>query len=247
MAYRIHAIDFAHIACSEAVLFKDGSPGTRREIGCFAYLLSRDDTHLLIDTGAADMDAINATVRAGGCWQRNDTLEAALERFGLSPADIGGVIVTHAHYDHISNLPSLTNARIYLHQKEAAVLFDGTHAHYAQLGDVRRFLQARQQDGFVVETTDCLSIGDDILIQHTGGHTPGSQMVFADTDMGDCLLTGDAVFLLENVERDIPIGLTADRAQSANALRICREFKGRILTGHDIRVMDYFKGGTVHV
>lgn len=247
MAYRIRMIDFAHIACSEAVLLEGGSPEVRRDIGCFAYLLSQGENHLLVDTGVFDMDAINATVRAGGSWLRTDTLEAALAREGLSPADIGAVIITHAHYDHISNLPALTGARIYLHQKELASLLEDTGSHYEQLNDVRRFVQVQQQAGLVTETADCLAIGGDILIQHVGGHTHGSQMVFVSTDIGDCLFTGDAVFLRDNLERNVPIGLTTDREQSLDALRICREFKGRILTGHDIRVMDYFKGGTTDV
>ena len=242
MAYRISAINFAQINASESILFRGGVAGKSRTIGCFAYLLSDGGRAILVDTGVADIDVINTTVRGGGQWQRIDTLEDGLARHGFKPDDITAVIVTHAHYDHISNLPKCRNARIYINQKALDTLFD-KKAYGCQLDDVRRFVRRQQEEGTVVPVADSLAIDEDILIRHVSGHTRGSQMVFANTHMGPCLISGDAVFLLENVSAHRPIGLTEDMAQSQNAVEICRHFDGIILTGHDLKTTDILKAG----
>ncbi len=240
MAYSINIIDFAHINASEAILFADGNRENRREIGCFGWLISCNDSHVLIDTGVDRIDVINTTVKKGGQWRRIDTFEEGLNRHGITPMDIRAVIITHAHYDHISNIPKCKKAHIYIHKKEIEKLFDEKNEQYIQLEEVRNFIQYSQKIGRVSIIQDCLSFNNDLIIQHVGGHTTGSQMVFIKTVIGHCLITGDAVFLLENIQKNIPIGLTEDFKQSKNALRICHQFDGKIMTGHDLKVLDYF-------
>lgn len=65
-------------------IFASGSTGN-------CALVSAGDTHILVDAG------ISAR-RIGD----------SLARWGLSPADLTAVVVTHAHRDHIAGLPTLT-------------------------------------------------------------------------------------------------------------------------------------------
>jgi len=240
MSYYIDIIDFAHIDVSEAIMFQGASREKRREIGCFAWLIYRNDFYILIDTGVDSIDAINETVKKGGQWQRINTLEEGLNRHGITPMDINAVILTHAHYDHISNLPKCKKAHIYIHQKEIETLFDEHSDQYSQLEKVRKFLQYSLSIGKVTTISDSFSYNQDIFIQHVGGHTKGSQMIFVKTKIGHFLITGDAIFLIENVEKNIPIGFTKDLEESKNAIRIANQFDGKIMTSHDLKVLDYF-------
>ena len=52
----------------------------------------------------------------------------AAEKLGLSPSDIGLIILTHTHYDHCGSmraLKDLTGARVLVHQHEAMCLREG--------------------------------------------------------------------------------------------------------------------------
>ena len=55
-----------------------------------AALLSRGGTHLLLDTGIS-------------CLR----ITCALAELGLTPADLSGIFITHAHSDHISGLNTI--------------------------------------------------------------------------------------------------------------------------------------------
>ena len=243
MAFNISILDFAHIKCSNQILFEGGDGEKRREIGCFSWLLSNGEVHVLVDTGVADIDVINTTVRSGGRWEKRQALEDGLMSAGVSADNIGTVILTHEHYDHVSNLPKCKNAHIYIHMKALAAIYDEANPHYKQLVEVRNFLSDKKEAGLVTEVADCLSLGEDIQIQHVGGHTAGSQIVFAKTDKGNCLMTGDAVFVLDNISNDIPIGLTQSKEQSRSVLKICSDFDGKVLPSHDLEILRYFKGG----
>lgn len=52
----------------------------------------------------------------------DEELTAQLARFGLTPADVGTAIVSHAHADHLSALRDLPNARIVANRTEIEAL-----------------------------------------------------------------------------------------------------------------------------
>jgi glyoxylase-like metal-dependent hydrolase (beta-lactamase superfamily II) len=50
---------------------------------------------------------------------------------------------------------------------------------------------------------------------HTGGHTPGHQMIYLDTPHGRAIITGDAAYVAElNVAGGVPSGYWVDLADS---------------------------------
>ncbi|MGH9447174.1 MAG: MBL fold metallo-hydrolase, partial [Terriglobia bacterium] len=88
-------------------------PGSWR--GACSVLLSNDDARVLVDTGLPH-DA-------------HQVLGALAQR-GLAPSDIGCIINTHFHLDHVSNNHLFPKSVIFATQES----FDWCHALYSDLG-----------------------------------------------------------------------------------------------------------------
>lgn len=240
----LEILTFAEIDAMESILFHGGASDRFRRIGCFAFLLRGAVSCILVDTGIKDMTVVNETKKGPRRWTRTagQTLEENLARLGVTPAEVEKVILTHSHYDHISNLPCFERAEVYLSAQEYEYLHEEGGEASAHLAEAKDCLDALRRRGNLVLVGDRLDLEEGISLRWVGGHTPGSQMVFADTDRGGVLITGDAVFLRENVKRRLPIGLTRDSAQSAAAVELCAAFPGECLPSHDLSVLSLFKG-----
>lgn len=233
MADKVIRLDFAHIGCKASILVQGMSEDENIKIGCFAYLAEHNGKKILIDTGIEDMDIVNLTKSSKDDWKREasegDLLDN-LKKAGVMPEEIEEVYLTHSHYDHISGLCHLTNAKVYMSRKEYDFLCSKENPHSVFLKDVIAFLKEKliQNKLILVEEE---YICDDIRCITVGGHTPGSMVVH----IGGCLFTGDAIFLLENVEKNRPIGFCKEPLNAKRVLEICCQHRGIILTGHDYR------------
>jgi len=125
---------------------------------------------------------------------------AGLEAMGRRPEDVGRILVTHAHPDHIGSARALrrrTGASLEVHDHDAGYTRDGRlpprdPAH--PLARVLSFVQ-RRQPGCTVDDTfsdgDLLPVAGGLRVLHTPGHSPG-HCAFLHEPSG-VLVTGDAV------------------------------------------------------
>lgn len=247
--YRLKVFPTGQIDCDETILFRDGEPDKTRRINCLCYLLEKDGRVVLIDTGIADIDAVNRTKKGKNFWKREGTdgdLTAHLKKWGYTCDRVTDIILTHAHYDHIGGVPLLSNARVYLHRREWEALFSKDNPMKNELERVRSFLEERKAKGFVTLTEDGDTVLGDISLYLAGGHSAGSQLIKAATQLGQTLFTGDAVFLRENIERGRPIGFSHSPEESARIIGVCRAIPGVYMTGHDLLCMENIEGVNEH-
>ena len=125
----------------------------------------------------------------------------AVEQTGL---EIGSIIVTHAHIDHVGAVAALVDeyACPVLMHAEAEPMLDGLPTQAMMMG--LRFGKVPSVDGHI-EDEEVLEVGDlELRSLYTPGHAPG-HLAFYVEDEG-LLLSGDALFAGSVGRVDLPGG-----------------------------------------
>jgi N-acyl homoserine lactone hydrolase len=139
--------------------------------------------------------------------ERRDLLLAGLAGAGACPEDIGIVVLTHLHHDHVGNVELFPRARRLAHGLE------------------------RPGEGIeAVEGGEEIAPG--VTLLHTPGHTPGSLSVAARAEDGVYVIAGDAVPTRENHDRWVPPGLNYDPEVALESMARIATVADLIVPGH---------------
>ncbi|MGH2633715.1 MAG: MBL fold metallo-hydrolase [Tepidiformaceae bacterium] len=215
-----------------------------RTKGSRAYLVVEDDI-TLIDTGSPGSGA---------------RILAALKELGRSPEEIGHILITHFHIDHVGGLPELQKyvpARTGVHLAEAPHVESPeplpnpfTHPLLARICEpylLRNDPGAARVDVELDDGDELPALGG-MRIVHAPGHTAGSISIhFPNRGV---LLVGDAM-QYKFGRLMLPSRMfTQDMAQAGESVQklaqldfetLCFSHFRPILTGADIKVRDFAK------
>lgn len=142
-----------------------------------------------------------------------DHVEKGLNAIGLELNDIGHVICTHAHPDHIEavQLFKKSNAKFAMHREEWHLAKSMEKFLIASGVDVNDFMP----DVFIEEGE--FPIGNiGLKIFHTPGHSPGSISIYWPEEKA--LFTGDLIFQDGLGRTDLPGGNSQELKESINRI-----------------------------
>ena len=233
------AVKYGHRVTSRAESYLNfhlyGEPDADLGIDYFFWVI-RDDRVVLVDTGF--------TPEAGDRRRRAhySTPAQALPSLGISPDEVGAVVITHAHWDHIGNVRQFPHAELIMTEAEYAfwtspLAARAQFAAHSEPEEIALLRQARAE-GRLTLFTGQHSVAAGIELTEVGGHTPGQLIASVATDDGGTVvLASDALHFYEEVERDRPFSVLADlpamyRAYDTLA-QLASEPRTRLVAGHD--------------
>src|SRR5918998_1513411 len=237
--------------------------GVRRSewspIPIVAFLLEHPGVGpVLIDTGLHASVAVKPAESLGRVgtlafrdlqMDAGQALPAQLRKFGVDPARVANVVMTHLHVDHASGISEFPHATFVLSRAEwdAATTQGRLHGYATRQFDHAfdyRLLDfdAAGADGPAsfsgfARSFDLFGDGS-VRAVYTPGHTLGHMSVVVRTDGGEVLVAGDAIYLRRNLDEAHLPHRTEDDHLYQRSLREMQQYvretpQAVVIPGHD--------------
>ncbi len=181
-------------------------PDERIAMPVFTYLVEGGEELLLVDTGMAWSERASRYHHPGSFQPEGHSITERLAGAGYRPEDVGIVVLTHMHWDHIYYLDRFKNAKIIANKKEYEFAMDPIPLYYKSYEHPKLYADrpdkiTRPFEGLKITTvTGETEIMPGVRVFETPGHSPGHQSVEIDTRQGSFICCGDSVFILDNIE-----------------------------------------------
>ncbi len=236
---RLYAMTCGWLTAPTA-LFLAGEKG-RLRIPVPCYLIDHPQGRVLFDSGmpvAAQTDPEDSLGPAAPFFdvefRQGEELAARLEVLGIDVAGVRILVNSHLHFDHAGGNAQVPNARLVIQRREWEA---GADADLV----AQNFFDPRHYDlGHELEMIDGEHdlFGDgSVVCIPTHGHSPGHQSLRVRLPGGDVVLSADACYLRQTLERSqLPGGVIHDREQMLASLEKLRKLQragARIFYGHD--------------
>ncbi|MET0287766.1 MAG: MBL fold metallo-hydrolase [Polyangiales bacterium] len=206
----VSALPTADLGSKAALAFRGGSFGDERLFSQSALLVRHPRGDLLIDTGlgthAREHFATTPfLMRQFAKLTLHTPAATRLRANAYDLHELGGIVLTHAHWDHVSGVPDFPGVPLWMNAAESAFVHAGSR-HSALLHSFGKlpthpYQFARKPYLGFAESFDVWGDGSIVLVP-APGHTPGSILAFVTLPSRRRLaLLGDMVWQNDGIER----------------------------------------------
>ncbi len=239
MTIELYAMTCGWLKLPLAALIEGGEGDVRIPVPC--YLVVHPRGTALFDSGLGTVCQQDADAYMGDFaalmqveFEPGEEIAVRLEGVQRDGRDVDYLINSHLHFDHAGGNVQISEARLIVQRREWEAAHEpdliaaiGYKPVDYDLGhDV--LLVDGEHDVFGDGSVTCIP---------TYGHTPGHQSLRIATDGGEVVLTGDACYLRETLEKlRLPPGAAHDREamhESLLRLQALQSRGARIFYGHD--------------
>lgn len=206
---RLYAIEAGKMLSQAGFAYRGGSLTEPRVFGMGGILIKHPQGLLLFDTGfGRDVDEHFKTVpllmRATSKYEKEPTVAAQLHAVGIEPSSLKAVILTHAHWDHVSGLADLPGVPVWVDAQEKAFIDsdDSAAALAHSFGALNYHVYDFPSGPYLGFNNSYDVFGDgSVVLVPAFGHTPGSIIAFINPP-GEkrYALVGDLVWQMEGIE-----------------------------------------------
>jgi len=240
--YEVIAVSYGHSDFNEAKLFKNGNRKASHPFEWMFWVIKNDDRIIIVDTGFEDQELISKW----GITDYKSPLKK-LKKLNINPEDVSGIILTHAHWDHVGLVDKFPNANIYMQKDEyslALSLLNDSIPYRKGMywNDIKKLINAEKESRLVL-VNQYSNPFEGIEIFKGGSHTEGSQYITVETAIGKVVLAGDATYFYENNMRHIPVGDAHDHSENLKNIKLMHTIAASpfyIIPGHDPDVFQWF-------
>lgn len=242
---RLYRLDCGHsLASDESVWTPGQNIGKPIEFSSTCYLIKHGADILIWDTGVPQATIGNpkgwSTIPSLIVYHLDSTLSSQLAKIGLTPAEVGYVLVSHTHGDHIGNVDLFPDATVVMQKAEYEWINSPppSDPNIRTLVTLARTLLGHPRRLQLVTGDIDLFRDGSVKLISTPGHTPGSQSLMVHlAKTGYIILSGDVVHLENNFEHDIVPVLNVDKAQSIASMEriraIIQQYGATMFINHD--------------
>ncbi|MEO6698093.1 MAG: MBL fold metallo-hydrolase [Paraperlucidibaca sp.] len=254
---RVSALPTGTMRSSAMLAFRGGNPLDARDFSMTAVLVQHPRGDLLIDTGFGrevdeQVKLLPLLMQLTTDYEKATPAAEQLNAQGYDPKSLAGVVLTHAHWDHVSGLDSLPNAAILVPTSEQTFIEEGNEAavlaKQLTLGRLHSYAFVDKPYLGFARQFDVWGDGSVVLVP-APGHTPGSVLVFLTLPSGQRLaLLGDLVWQIDGIRLPAEkpwiarqlIGEDSDAVRNAigHVAAIAKKFPQiKLLPAHDAQAM----------
>ena len=216
----------------------------------YVYILKGQGITILIDTGCGDVKEINKN-QGYDIFNipKEEKIESILDKAMIKPDKVDYVFLSHLHHDHCSNVEMFPNAKIVVSKKGLIEYMKNKRPYYYNRFDFPmkpiNYISALPQEK-IVFIEDELEVVEGIKAFWVGGHSPCCIAIEVDSKKGKVVFTSDIAFLIDNIERDHPIGEFYNLWECYEGYKKIKKRAEVILTSHDPAIIDHlFKEGKI--
>jgi N-acyl homoserine lactone hydrolase len=197
------------------------------------YLVKHGDEYLLWDTGHA-MTTPNVAPKV--------SLVDLLAKLELKPEQIKYVGISHYHGDHTGQAASFPKATLLIGKGDWEAISSPKPAEGVNFKPFESWIKGDSKVEPVTADKDVFGDGS-VIVLATPGHTPGHRSLLVKLpQMGNVVLSGDAMHFRENYETNGVPAFNFDRAQTVASLerikKIAANLKATVIIQHDARDVD---------